>query len=167
MAREGELGGALRMGSPVGDVNSQNYLSFQQPLKRTPPGPFPRGATSPLSRQDEPGGGRRGQPSGVRLPVGMTSGWLLGACAGLVGRQQLRPEYPPHPPLRPAYPPHPPLLRSPSRLKLRVHGGREPGLRFLLSPLGTVPFLQLSLQGLFAKEGSQEPLDGQGYRCLG
>ena len=77
------------MGSPVGDVNSQNYLSFQQPLKRTPPGPFPRGTTSPLSRQDEPG--RRGQPSGVRLPVGMTSGWLLGACAGLVGRQQLRP----------------------------------------------------------------------------
>lgn len=66
-------------------------ISFQQLLKRTPPGPFPRGATSPLSRRDEPGGGRRGQPSGVRLPVGMTSGWLLGACAGLVGRQQLRP----------------------------------------------------------------------------
>ena len=100
-AREEALGRALRIGSPVGDVDNQNYLSFQQPLKRAPPGPFPWGVTSPLCWQDEPGGGRRGQSSRVRLPVGMTSGWLLRARAGLVERPQLCPMHPPRSPSKP------------------------------------------------------------------
>ena len=146
------------MGSPVGDVNSQNYLSFQQPLKRTPPGPFPRGVTSPLSRQDEPGGGQeraaiRGQVTGghdVRAAP-QSPCWPGGEGAAA-----------PSVPSPPSSEPGSVCLS----LKPCVDGGREPGLLFLLSPLGTVPFLQLSLQGLFAEEGSQEPLDGQGYRCL-
>lgn len=70
----------------MGDVSNQNYLSFQQPLKGAPPGPFPWGVTSPLCLQDEPsrekeGAVIRGQVTSghdVRVAQFLRAGPLLG-----------------------------------------------------------------------------------------
>ena len=58
----------------MGDVNNQNYLSFRQPLKRSPPGSFPWGLTFPLCLQDGPRRGEEGAVIRGRVTRGVMSG---------------------------------------------------------------------------------------------
>lgn len=54
----------------MGDVSNQNNLSFQQPLKRAPPGPFPWG----VDLLPEPAGRAQLGEEGTVIKGQVTSG---------------------------------------------------------------------------------------------